>query len=292
GAEPDLPHRRRPHGPRHRLGPALRDPVRGAGAARPGGAVPDQCRPNGPANRVDRGVDGHLHHRHHGSLGPATRRRRPARRPGPRFRRGGGRSPDRPQRDGRRMGPPTDRESEGDRVADSPRRRRRPGRLGPADAGPAHPPGAGGAGSFPRRGRPTGSRRSGRRIVTGMETAVFYATDTVDDWDAARSRLLEAFRLSQEAATAERPIVYVVHGDDLLGRRGAPSAMVATGLLSAARTAAIELARSRVPVNVVAVADDTDPAVVDRWVAHLSDPDGPTGEVIRLHPSHLGKALP
>lgn len=128
--------------------------------------------------------------------------------------------------------------------------------------------------------------------MTGMETAVFYATDTVDDWDAARSLLLEAFRLSQEAATAERPIVYVVHGDDLLGRRGAPSAMVATGLLSAARTAAIELARSRVPVNVVAVADDTDPAVVDRWVAHLSDPDGPTGEVIRLHPSHLGKALP
>lgn len=128
--------------------------------------------------------------------------------------------------------------------------------------------------------------------MTGMETAVFYATDVVQDWEAARSRLLEAFTVSQAAAREERPIVYVVHGDDLLGRRGAPSAMAATGLLSAARTAAVELTRSRVPVNVVAVGDDTDPAVVERWVEHLSDPDGPTGEIVRLDPSHIGKALP
>lgn len=122
--------------------------------------------------------------------------------------------------------------------------------------------------------------------------AVYEATDLVDDWPTARSSLLRAFTLSQEAAQAESPIVYVVHGDDLLGRRGAPSAMVATGLLSAARTAAIELSRKGATVNVVAVGDDTDAAVTARWISHLTDPGGPTGELVRLDPSHLGKALP
>lgn len=121
---------------------------------------------------------------------------------------------------------------------------------------------------------------------------VFEATASVPGWEKARAVLLQAFALSQEAALAEAPIVYVIHGDDLLGRRGAPSAMVATGLLSAARTAAIELSRKGAAVNVVAVADDTDPAATARWVSHLTDPAGPTGSLIQLHPGHLGKALP
>lgn len=121
---------------------------------------------------------------------------------------------------------------------------------------------------------------------------VFEATATVTDWPGAREVLLAAFAASQEAAVAESPIVYVVHGDDLLGRRGAPSAMVATGLLSAARTAAIELSRKQAAVNVVAVGDATPPESVARWIAHLSDPSGPTGEIVRLDAGHLGKALP
>ena len=125
-----------------------------------------------------------------------------------------------------------------------------------------------------------------------MEPAVFDASLPVDNWDAAKSALMEAFAISQEAAKAGTPIVYVVHGDDLLGRRGVPSAMVATGLLSAARTAALELARQSTVVNVVAVGDATDSETLARWVTHLSDPAGPTGEVVRLDPGHLGKALP
>ena len=123
-------------------------------------------------------------------------------------------------------------------------------------------------------------------------TTVFRATEPVADWEAAREQLLAAFRVSQAAAQNGTPIVYVVHGDDLLGRRGAPSAMVATGLLSAARTAAIELTKAGVPVNVVAVGDDTPEETVALWSAHLSAPGGPTGEIIRLDPGHLGKALP
>lgn len=122
--------------------------------------------------------------------------------------------------------------------------------------------------------------------------AVFDASSGVSDWDEARAILLRVFASSQEAARAEAPIVYVVHGDDLLGRRGAPSAMVATGLLSAARTAAIELSRTGTPVNVVAVGDETAPAVTAVWVARLAERGGPTGELIRLDPSHLGKTLP
>jgi NAD(P)-dependent dehydrogenase (short-subunit alcohol dehydrogenase family) len=125
-----------------------------------------------------------------------------------------------------------------------------------------------------------------------MEPAVFDASPPVDDWNAAKSALMGAFAVSQEAAKAGIPIVYIVHGDDLLGRRGAPSAMVATGLLSAARTAALELVRQGTVVNVVAVGDATDSETLARWVTNLSDPAGPTGEVIRLDPGHLGKALP
>lgn len=128
--------------------------------------------------------------------------------------------------------------------------------------------------------------------MTEPEGVVFDASAVVDDWSTARERLREAFEMSREAARADRSIVYVVHGDDLLGRRGTASAMMATGLLSAARTAAIELRRVGAVVNVVAVGDDTDSEVVARWVTHLTDPTGPTGELIRLHPSHLGKTLP
>jgi threonine dehydrogenase-like Zn-dependent dehydrogenase len=122
--------------------------------------------------------------------------------------------------------------------------------------------------------------------------AVFDATAPVDTWEEAREVLMGAFALSGETARAEASFVYVVHSDDLLGRRGAPSAIVATGLLSGARTAAIELSRKGAVVNVVAVGDDTRPDVTARWVARLLEPDGPTGEVVRLDPVHIGKALP
>lgn len=135
-----------------------------------------------------------------------------------------------------------------------------------------------------------------REALSGQELpggcAIIDASSPVSDWPQARAVLLRAFTTSQRAAQTEAPIVYVIHGEDLLGRRGAPSAMVATGLLSAARTAAIELSRKGAPVNVVAVGDDTEPSLTARWVARLAEPDGPTGEIVRLDAGHLGKALP
>lgn len=124
------------------------------------------------------------------------------------------------------------------------------------------------------------------------EGLVFVPNDVGDDWAEVRSELLEAFRLTQEAFTSGTPICYVVLHDDLLGRRGPGPAMVATGLLSAARTAAIEGRKPGVAVNVLAVNADTEPETLGRWVARLLEDDGLTGELIRLGSSHLGKALP
>jgi NAD(P)-dependent dehydrogenase (short-subunit alcohol dehydrogenase family) len=116
--------------------------------------------------------------------------------------------------------------------------------------------------------------------------------DVTDDWSAVSNELTEAFELSQAAARSNGSVVYVVAGDDLLGRNGPGRAMVACGLLSAARTLALETARSGVPVNVVAVGSATSVDLTGLWVDTLCRPNGPNGELIRLGVDHLGKALP
>jgi hypothetical protein len=114
-----------------------------------------------------------------------------------------------------------------------------------------------------------------------------------DDWAEVRAELERAFQMSRTAAQSEESFVYLVHHDDLLGRRGAGNAMVATGLLSAARTAAIEGSRKGWTANVIAYDDDTDPELVTDWAERFTqDSHGVTGELIRIGPGHLGKALP
>ncbi|HXV71820.1 MAG TPA: hypothetical protein VEB69_10505 [Acidimicrobiia bacterium] len=122
---------------------------------------------------------------------------------------------------------------------------------------------------------------------------IFRAKPVGEDWSEVRAELERAFLMSRAAAQNEESFVFVVHHDDLLGRRGAGNAMVATGLLSAARTAAIEGARKGWAANVVAYDDDSDPELIEEWAERLAtDSHGVTGELIRLGASHLGKALP
>ncbi len=121
---------------------------------------------------------------------------------------------------------------------------------------------------------------------------VFAAAEVGDDWEEVLAELTTAFELTREAVRNEAPVVYVVAHDDLLGRRGPGRAMVATGLLSGARTAAVEQLKKGVAVNALAVEQDSDPASVATWVARLLEPGGPTGEIVRLGGAHLGKALP
>lgn len=122
---------------------------------------------------------------------------------------------------------------------------------------------------------------------------IFRAEQVGDDWVEVRDELDRAFQMSRGAAQAEENFVFVVHHDDLLGRRGSGNAMVATGLLSAARTAAIEGSRKGWTANVVAYDNETDPALIEEWAGLLAENShGVTGELIRLGSSHLGKALP
>jgi ABC-type branched-subunit amino acid transport system substrate-binding protein len=122
---------------------------------------------------------------------------------------------------------------------------------------------------------------------------IHQAQPVADDWDEVKAELSRAFQMAQEAALAKENFVFVVHHDDLLGRRGTGNAMVATGLLSAARTAAIEGSRKGWTANVVAFDDDANPELVQGWAERLAeDSNGVTGELIRVGASHLGKALP
>lgn len=122
---------------------------------------------------------------------------------------------------------------------------------------------------------------------------IHHAEPVGDDWPEVRVELARAFTMARSAAQAEESFVFVVHHDDLLGRRGAGNAMVAAGILSAARTAAIEGARKGWTANVIAFDDDADPELVRGWAERLAeDSEGVTGEVVRIGSSHLGKALP
>ena len=121
---------------------------------------------------------------------------------------------------------------------------------------------------------------------------IYWAADVGDGWDEVLAELTRAFESSRAAAQAEESIVYVVQQDDLLGRSGPGKAMVATGLLSAARTAALEGARKGWTVNVLAHDPDADRGVVEAWAARLLESGGVTGELVRVGPGHLGKALP
>ncbi|MCZ6457294.1 MAG: hypothetical protein O6650_08610 [Actinobacteria bacterium] len=118
-------------------------------------------------------------------------------------------------------------------------------------------------------------------------------TETVgDDWGEIRAELDRAFQMSRAAARDEESFVYVVHHDDLLGRRGAGDAMVASGLLSAARTAALEGVRKGWTANVIARDENADPKEVELWAERMLESHGVTGELIRIGSTHIGKALP
>lgn len=121
---------------------------------------------------------------------------------------------------------------------------------------------------------------------------LFRPNDVGEDWDEVRNELVRIFGLSRAAAQAEESFVYVVRQDDLLGRRGAGKAMVAAGLLSAARTAALEGSRRGWTANVLAIEEDTDEGTVRRWGEILLADGQVTGELIRVGSSHIGKALP
>lgn len=120
---------------------------------------------------------------------------------------------------------------------------------------------------------------------------VFWAKPGIETWDEAQAELTLAFELTRNSARNEHSSVYIVANDSLLGRRGPAEAMVAAGLLSAARTAAVEGWKKSWTANTVAFDDGQDPSLVlDRAVSLLED-GSITGELVHIGPGHIGKAL-
>src|SRR4051794_24600246 len=105
------------------------------------------------------------------------------------------------------------------------------------------------------------------------------------DFDGVETALTDAFRRSQAAARDAEPIVFVLSQEDLLGQRGAPSAILANALLSAMRTLAAEGHQA----NAVAVGADADPEDLQHWISELESGRGVTGELVRVHAKHVGK---
>jgi hypothetical protein len=123
--------------------------------------------------------------------------------------------------------------------------------------------------------------------VSGL---VHWAEDVDEDWASVLAELTRAFEAARSVAQGEESIVYVVRQDDLLGRRGPGNAMVACGLLSAARTAALEGARKGWTANVVAF-DEEERSAAEGWARHLLDDGNVNGELIRVGSGHIGKTL-
>ena len=136
-----------------------------------------------------------------------------------------------------------------------------------------------------------------RELAEVAATALVFVADPEvgDDWEEVRAELSEAFQLTQQAVTSGEPVIYVVENDNLLGRRGAGAAMVAAGLLSGARTAALEQLRAGLPVNVISSDPAVPAGVLAAWCRRAMEPlegAGMTGELLHLGGEHLGKTLP
>lgn len=131
----------------------------------------------------------------------------------------------------------------------------------------------------------------GLTTPSDLAGCLFWVGDVGPDWDDARAELSAAFVMAREAARSQDSIVYVVKNDDLLGRNGPIPAMISSGLVSAARTAALEGSSKGWTANVIAH-DTSIPAeaVMERARFILSNWTT-TGEVIHLGPGHIGKAL-
>jgi hypothetical protein len=139
---------------------------------------------------------------------------------------------------------------------------------------------------------------TGALIDRGVEdtppgAALVFQTERHDDWEAAHQELEELFRLSKAAATEECSVVYVIELDALLGRLGAVAAMNANGAISAARTLALELKRSKARANTIVMTSEVSTSTLVDWILLLltDQPDGPSGEVIHLGSTQIGKAL-
>lgn len=112
-------------------------------------------------------------------------------------------------------------------------------------------------------------------------------------WRSLAEALTSVYRTARAAAGDGSSVVFLVSADALLGRTGALDAMASMGVVSAARTLALELRKQGAVANCLATTPDTPAAEVVRWSLRLLEtgPDGPSGELLQLGGIQIGKAL-
>jgi NAD(P)-dependent dehydrogenase (short-subunit alcohol dehydrogenase family) len=122
-----------------------------------------------------------------------------------------------------------------------------------------------------------------------MTAACVYDGPTGLGVDDIESALLDAFRTLRAAVEAGQPAVVIVRDSDLLGHGEPADAAVAAGLVGMVRAFATEGTRDGWVLNALAVDPDVTATARAEWIARLSEPNGITGELVRLGPGHLGR---
>lgn len=130
-----------------------------------------------------------------------------------------------------------------------------------------------------------------REAYSHLEGHIFWMDRVGPGWEDVRAELTAAFESAREAAVAGRSMVFVVRNEDLLGRTGPTPAMVAAGLLSAARTAALEGVKKGWTANVIVYDSAVEPSQVMERAGFVLQNGVTTGETIHMGPGHIGKAL-
>lgn len=136
--------------------------------------------------------------------------------------------------------------------------------------------------------------RAGGHTESGSGApSILAAPSGLGDWASTLDALSTLFAAAKAAAVRGSPVVFLVSADALLGRTDPLDAMAATGVVSAGRTLALELAKQQAAVNCIAFTDSSPADEIVTWSLRLlnSGPDGPTGELIHLGGAQIGKAL-
>lgn len=124
------------------------------------------------------------------------------------------------------------------------------------------------------------------------EGVVFVAARDLADWPAVEDELTDAFRLAQEASVAGAPVVFVVDSDAMLGRAAPLDSMVATGLVSGARTLAFEGLRKERYVGIIATDRSDAAGDLGEAIRFAISQRAGHGQVITLGTGHAGAMFP
>jgi len=102
----------------------------------------------------------------------------------------------------------------------------------------------------------------------------------IEDFEELEDALLGAFRAL--VAQGEDPSIVVLRSEDVAAQGEPVAAALAHGLIGLVRALALE----QFTLNALAVDDGVD---ADHWIERLADPQGLTGQLVRLDSRSVGR---